>query len=102
MIVLLKSELGLMNCMFGAKDSDTVMMRVTWPLWIVMLALVSGEVLPGTSPPIRWVSSTGIGDKVLHYEAYALLAGIPTLRVLSRPPLLLPGHEWFQILQDVI
>ncbi len=56
------------------------MTKLTWTLWIVMLALVvSGEVLPGTSPPMRWVSSTGISDKVLHYGAYTLLAGIPTI-----------------------
>lgn len=69
-----------MNCTFGAKGADAVMTKLTWTLWIVMLALVvSGEVLPGTSPPMRWVSSTGISDKVLHYGAYTLLAGIPTL-----------------------
>ena len=56
------------------------MTKVAWTLWIVMLALVvSGELLPGTSPPMRWVGSTGISDKVLHYGAYTMLAGIPIL-----------------------
>ena len=56
------------------------MTRLAWTLWIVTLSLaVLGELLPGTSPPIRWVSSTGISDKVLHYGAYTLLAGIPIL-----------------------
>ena len=53
------------------------MTRLAWTLWIVTLSLaVLGELLPGTSPPIRWVSSTGISDKVLHFGAYTLLAGI--------------------------
>ena len=56
------------------------MTKVAWTLWIVTLALVvSGELLPGTSPPMRWVGSTGISDKVLHYGAYTLLGGIPIL-----------------------
>ena len=57
-----------------------MMQKVTWTVWIVTLVLViSGELLPGTSPPMRWVSSTGISDKVLHYGAYTLLAVIPIL-----------------------
>jgi VanZ family protein len=68
------------NWMFGAKGDETTMKKVAWAIWIVMLALVvSGELLPGTSPPMRWVSSTGISDKVLHYGAYTLLAVIPML-----------------------
>lgn len=57
---------------------DAVMIKkVARTLWTVMLAIVvSGELLPGTSPPMRWVSSTGISDKVLHFGAYTLLAGM--------------------------
>ena len=68
------------NCAFGEEGVDAVMKKVAGTLWIVMLVMVvSGELLPGTSPPMRWVSSTGISDKVLHYGAYMILAGLPIL-----------------------
>jgi hypothetical protein len=62
------------------KGEDAVTQKVAWTVWIVTLVLVvTGELLPGTSLPMRWISSTGISDKVLHYGAYTLLAGIPIL-----------------------
>ncbi|HEY1203509.1 MAG: VanZ family protein [Bryobacteraceae bacterium] len=49
-------------------------------LWILaMAATITGELLPGYSAPMRWVAATHIGDKTLHFMAYALLAFIPVL-----------------------
>jgi len=80
LVVYRQGDLELNNCAFGEKGVDAVMKKLVWTLWIVLLAMVvSGELLPGTSLPMRWVSSTGISDKVLHYGAYMLLAGLPIL-----------------------
>ena len=47
-------------------------------LWYVALAAtVVGELLPGNSTAMRWVGSTHINDKTLHFTAYAVLAFIP-------------------------
>ena len=47
-------------------------------VWFAALAAtVMGEILPGNSVPMRWVGATHIGDKALHFTAYALLAFIP-------------------------
>jgi len=64
----------------GTKAGDVFMTKVVWILWMVLMTLVvAGELIPGTSPPMRWVSSTGISDRLLHCGAYTLLAGIPVL-----------------------
>ena len=49
-------------------------------LWLLaMAATITGELLPGTSAPMRWVAATHINDKTLHFTAYALLAFIPVV-----------------------
>ncbi len=73
-----KMEVSDISSPFGMKAGDDVMTKVAWILWTALLALVvTGELMPGTSPPMMWVSSTGVSDKILHYGAYTLLAGIP-------------------------
>lgn len=51
---------------------------MTLGVWLLVIAAVSaGELLPGSSAPLRWVSYTRINDKVQHFSAYFLLGGIP-------------------------
>lgn len=57
-------------------------MRAVWVAALV--AVIVGELLPGTSAPMRWINSTGISDKALHYGAYIVLAGIPVFN-FARP-----------------
>jgi hypothetical protein len=49
-------------------------------LWIVLLASVMwGELLPSDSAPIVLLSATDMGDKLLHYIAYAVLVLMPAV-----------------------
>ena len=44
-------------------------------LWLAMLMLVvAGELLPGQSEPIMWLSRSHLSDKVVHLTAYAAVA----------------------------
>jgi hypothetical protein len=49
--------------------------RAAW--WAALAMVIVGELLPGASAPMKWVGETGISDKVLHFGAYLVLAGIP-------------------------
>jgi VanZ family protein len=47
-------------------------------LWLLAMAVViTGELLPGSSPVMRWIGSNHINDKLLHFVAYTGLAVIP-------------------------
>lgn len=47
-------------------------------LWLILLSLVIiGELLPGSSPPIRLLSGPHSEDKFIHFGAYAVLAFLP-------------------------
>jgi len=93
---------------FGTKPGDVVMTKVAWILWIALLALVvTGELIPGTSPPLRWVSATGISDKMLHCGAYTLLAAIPVLAFAQARSVLwalalMPVGVVLEFLQNVV
>jgi VanZ family protein len=49
-------------------------------LWIAaILVVVTGELIPGDSAPMRLLDATHISDKVMHFTAYLGLAFIPVL-----------------------
>jgi VanZ family protein len=49
-------------------------------LWIAaILVVVTGELIPGDSAPMRLLDATHISDKVFHFTAYLGLAFIPVL-----------------------
>ena len=49
-------------------------------LWIAaIVVVVTGELIPGDSAPMRLLDATHISDKVMHFGAYALLAFIPVV-----------------------
>jgi hypothetical protein len=55
--------------------------RVLRVAWVLSLGcVVVGSVLPGRSPLLDAIGRTGINDKVQHFAAYAVLAGLPGLR----------------------
>lgn len=61
--------------------------RTLLVLWIwgaAMVAVSTGELLPGGSAPIRWIAATGLSDKTLHFSAYLLLAVIPVVGFQQR------------------
>ncbi len=54
-------------------------------LWAVMLMLVAvGELLPGNSDPIVWLSASRLSDKLVHLAAYAVVAGIAAAAMDTR------------------
>jgi hypothetical protein len=58
-------------------------------LWLLTLALViTGELLPGYSAPMRWIGATHVSHNLLHFAAYGLLAFIPVFGFKARPGLL--------------
>jgi hypothetical protein len=58
-----------------AKANNGILFAI---LWLLALAVVvTGELLPGYSAPMRWVGATHVNDKMLHFAAYTLLAFIP-------------------------
>jgi VanZ family protein len=58
-----------------AYRSNTPIFQFLWLAAITMT--IVGELLPGNSTPMRWIAATHIGDKTLHFAAYALLAFLP-------------------------
>jgi len=49
-------------------------------VWIVLLAVIAtGELLPGSSAPVRLLSELALGDKIIHFCAYAVLALLPAV-----------------------
>jgi VanZ family protein len=47
-------------------------------LWLTILVVVIiGELLPGSSPPIRLLSGPHFEDKFIHFGAYVVLAFLP-------------------------
>ena len=49
-------------------------------LWIAAIVVViTGELIPGDSAPMRLLDSTHISDKVMHFTAYLVLAFIPVV-----------------------
>ncbi len=53
------------------------LLRVIW--MVSLLAVIAGSLLPDNSPPIQLLGLLHLGDKVLHFAAYALLAFLPAL-----------------------
>ena len=48
--------------------------------WVAAMGIVFwGELLPGNSAPMRFLSATHVDDKVLHFVAYTVLAAIPMI-----------------------
>jgi VanZ family protein len=60
-------------------------MTLSWPgtlrfAWFLsVLAVIAGSLLPGNSAMLHLIGKTGISDKVQHFTAYAVLAGLPAL-----------------------
>ena len=55
------------------RSTKTVLM-----VWAVLLLVIaSGELLPGSSAPIRLLSELALGDKIIHFCAYSVLALLP-------------------------
>ena len=52
-----------------------IALRAAW--FAALLAVIAGELLPGNSLPIRQLERLGIGDKVEHFTAYAILSAYP-------------------------
>ena len=47
-------------------------------VWAVLLLIIaSGELLPGSSAPMRLLSELALGDKIIHFCAYSVLALLP-------------------------
>lgn len=54
-------------------------------LWLGMLLLVSaGELLPGQSEPVAWLSRSHLNDKLVHLTAYAAVAWIAAAAMDTR------------------
>jgi VanZ family protein len=54
--------------------------RTVLMVWIVLLLVVAtGELLPGSSAPMRLLSELALGDKIIHFCAYAVLAFLPAV-----------------------
>jgi VanZ family protein len=43
------------------------------------MVIATGELLPGSSAPVRLLSDLALGDKVIHFCAYAVLALLPAV-----------------------
>ena len=55
------------------RSTTTVLM-----VWAVLLLVIaSGELLPGSSAPMRLLSELAVGDKIIHFCAYSVLALLP-------------------------
>lgn len=49
-------------------------------VWIAaIVVVVTGELIPGDSTPMRLLDATHISDKVMHFTAYLVLAFIPVV-----------------------
>lgn len=49
-------------------------------VWAVLLLIVAGgELLPGSSAPVMLLSQFALGDKMIHFIAYAVVASVPVL-----------------------
>lgn len=66
--------------------------RANWiglAAWLAaLIGVVTGELSPASSVLMRFVASTGVSDKLLHFGAYTLLAFIPVLAFRLRTGLL--------------
>jgi VanZ family protein len=54
-------------------------MLLRWLWAAAFLMVIVGSLLPADSLPIRALSHFGVGDKLQHFAAYAVLAFLPTL-----------------------
>jgi VanZ family protein len=64
----------------GAASPNCNLPRTVLLVWAGLLLLVIiGELLPQNSRPMILLSSANIGDKLLHFSAYAVLAFIPAI-----------------------
>ena len=55
------------------RSTTTVLM-----VWAVLLLVIAtGELLPGSSAPMRLLSELALGDKIIHFCAYSVLALLP-------------------------
>ena len=52
-----------------------IALRAAW--FAALIIVIVGELLPGNSLPIRELERLGIGDKVEHFTAYAILGAYP-------------------------
>jgi VanZ family protein len=52
-------------------------LRILWSLAVALV--IVGSLLPGTSFAMQSLGHLGIGDKLLHFAAYALLGFLPAL-----------------------
>jgi VanZ family protein len=53
------------------------LIRVVW-LGVILVVII-GSLLPGTSAPMRLLDSLHVPDKVEHFLAYVVLAFLPTI-----------------------
>jgi VanZ family protein len=67
-------------------------LSVRFALWLaVVVATVTGELLPGSSAPMRFVGSTGVNDKLLHVGAYLLISLLAVVLFRRRVAFALAG-----------
>src|ERR1043166_8978806 len=62
-------------------------------IWLVsVICVIIGSILPRHSDIVQWIDQSHINDKVQHFSAYAVLAGIPRLeRFRCRRPIVVLG-----------
>jgi VanZ family protein len=67
-------------------------LSIRFTLWLaVVAATATGELLPGSSVPMRFVSWTGVSDKLLHFGAYLLISLLAVLLFRRRVAFALAG-----------
>jgi len=68
-----------------SKPLILVSSRLLYPLWLLsILLVVTGSLLPATSPVMRAVELLPVGGKVLHFCAYTWLALLAPLAMRRR------------------
>jgi hypothetical protein len=63
------------------RERERLWLRGAWVSGCTLVAL--GSLLPGEAAPVLWLTRY-LGDKVLHFSAYAVLALLPVLRESRR------------------
>ena len=62
-------------CTISPPVPRTKTVLIVWA--VLLLVIASGELLPGSSAPMRLLSELALGDKIIHFCAYSVLALLP-------------------------
>jgi VanZ family protein len=65
-----------------SSSGKIALLMLLWLVWIA--AVVTGELLPGDSSAMQWISASHISDKLLHFTAYLGIAVVPALMYGTR------------------